>query len=275
MRDIDCPCVLTIAGTDPSGGAGAQADIKAISATGAYAASVITALVAQNTQGVQAICEVGPCFITEQLGSVFNDLTVRAVKIGMLHNEETVEVIALALEKFKPKQVVFDPVMVSKNGCELLRPTVVPFMKERLFPLVDLITPNLYEAEKIIEEKISSMSEMESAAKRMSDHFNLNVLLKGGHLIKEESSDVLSTKEQSHHALLWFHEKRIETKNTHGTGCTLSSAIASFLAQGHPLKDAVYLAKKYLTRAIETSDHLKIGKGAGPVNHFYFLKEAK
>lgn len=269
MKKINYPCVLTIAGTDPSGGAGIQADIKTISATGCYAASVITALVAQNTQGVQAIQEIPANFVMQQIDSVFSDLDISAVKIGMLHNKKNIEAVASALEKLKPKNIILDPVMVAKNGCELLPSNIINFIKERLLPLVNLITPNIFEAEKIVGEKIKTLHEMESAAERIGNTFNINVLLKGGHLNTTKSSDVLYSKEDFNH--YWFHEERINTKNTHGTGCTLSSAIASYLAQGCTLHNAIYLSKKYLTKAIESGSTFQIGRGCGPVNHFYFL----
>lgn len=269
MKQINYPCVLTIAGTDPSGGAGIQADIKTISATGCYAASVITALVAQNTQGVQAIQAVPADFVMQQIDSVFSDLDISAVKIGMLHNKNIIETVSSALEKFKPKNIVLDPVMVAKNGCELLPANTIHFIQERLFPLVNLITPNLLEAEKILGEKIETFSDMERAAEKIGNSFNINVLLKGGHMNSTQSSDVLYSKNDFSH--YWFHEERINTKNTHGTGCTLSSAIASYLAKGCTLQNAIHIAKKYLTKAIESGRNFQIGRGCGPVNHFYFL----
>ncbi|HVE44056.1 MAG TPA: bifunctional hydroxymethylpyrimidine kinase/phosphomethylpyrimidine kinase [Gammaproteobacteria bacterium] len=269
MKQINYPCVLTIAGTDPSGGAGIQADIKTISATGCYAASVITALVAQNTQGVQAIQEVPAAFVMQQINSVFSDLDISAVKIGMLHNKKIIETVSSALEKLKPKNIVLDPVMVAKNGCKLLPSNIIHFIRERLFPLVNLITPNLFEAEKILGEKIETLPEMESAAEKIGNTFNVNVLLKGGHLNTTQSSDVLYSKKDLTH--YWFHEERINTKNTHGTGCTLSSAIASYLAQGCTLQHAIHISKKYLTKAIESGRNFQIGRGCGPVNHFYLL----
>lgn len=271
MKHADYPCVLTIAGTDPSGGAGIQADIKTLSATGCYAASVITALVAQNTQGVKAIHEVPPEFIVKQLESVFSDLHIRAVKIGMLHNERVIHTIISALQEYKPENIVLDPVMVAKNGCELLLPHAVKLLREKLFPLVTLITPNLPEAEMILGEKIDDEAAMQLAAKKMCDDFNVNVLLKGGHLSTEKSSDILYVKETND--FRWFHADRIQSKNTHGTGCTLSSAIASFLAQDYALDAAIIAAKKYITHAIEHGRDLKIGKGCGPLSHFYFMKD--
>lgn len=273
MKKINYACVLTIAGTDPSGGAGIQADIKTISATGGYAASVITSLVAQNTQGVQAIQEIPVSFVRQQIDSVFSDLNISAVKIGMLHNKNIIETVSTALEQFKPKNIIIDPVMVAKSGCELLPSNIIHFIKERLFPLASLITPNLFEAEKILGEKIHNFAKMESAAEKIGKAFNISVLLKGGHLNTTQSSDVLYSKEDSTH--YWFREKRIHTKNTHGTGCTLSSAIASFLAQGYTLQSAVYSSKKYLTGAIDSGKKLQIGRGHGPVNHFYLLEGFK
>jgi hydroxymethylpyrimidine/phosphomethylpyrimidine kinase len=269
MKPNKIPCVVTIAGTDPSGGAGIQADIKAISATGCYAASIITALVAQNTQGVQAIQEVPLAFIDQQIESVFSDLTVHAVKIGMLHNKKVIELITSKLEKYKPDYVVLDPVMVAKDGSSLMEPDTIAFLKENLFSLATLITPNLPEAEKILSVKIHTVSDMECAAKKIGE--NVNVLLKGGHLETERSSDVLYVNSEMH----WFHAERIKTKNTHGTGCSLSSAIASYLAQGYFLPEAVSAAKQYLTKAIQSGSQFQIGRGHGPVDHFYFLRNKK
>jgi len=273
MKKINPPCVLTIAGTDPSGGAGIQADIKTISANGCYAASVITALVAQNTLGVQAIQEVSADFLMQQLNSVFSDLEISAIKIGMLHNKAIIKTISSTLEQIRPKNIVLDPVMVAKNGCVLLPEEIIDYLKEKLFPLVDLITPNLFEAEKLLGKKIETLNKMESAAEELGKTFNINVLVKGGHLDTQESSDVLYlTKESSHH---WFHTARIHTKNTHGTGCTLSSAIASYLAHGHTLQKAIHASKQYLTNAIKSGSMLQIGHGCGPVNHFYLLENFK
>lgn len=272
MQKINYPCVLTIAGTDPSGGAGIQADIKSIAANRCYAASVITALVAQNTQGVQAIQEVPANFVMQQLESVFTDLTVSAVKIGMLHNAEVISAVSSALQKFKPKNIVLDPVMLAKNGSELISLDIIDFLKEKLFPIVNLITPNLFEAEQLLKQRIVTTQDMEFAAKKMGDRYNLNVLLKGGHLNTDNASDVLYTK-YPQHTTTWFDTRRIVSKNTHGTGCTLSAAIASYLAKNYPLIDAIRLAKRYLTKAIQHGSTLKIGLGCGPVHHFYFLDE--
>jgi hydroxymethylpyrimidine/phosphomethylpyrimidine kinase len=269
MQKTNYPCVVTIAGTDPSGGAGIQADMKAISATGCYAASIVTVLVAQNTQAVQAIQEIPAEFVTQQIDSVFSDLDVAAVKIGMLYNEKIIAAVAASLEKYKPRNIVLDPVMVAKNGCELLLPETVTFLKERILPLVNLLTPNLLEAGQIIDRKITTMSEMEAAAAEIGDQYNINVLVKGGHLDTKHSSDVLY--KYSEKAFYWFHAQRITTQNTHGTGCSLSSAIASYLAQHYSLQDAIDQAKIYLTKAIKSGSLLHIGQGCGPVDHFYFI----
>jgi hydroxymethylpyrimidine/phosphomethylpyrimidine kinase len=272
MRDMKKikHCVLTIAGSDSSGGAGIQADIKTISATGCYAASVITALTAQNTLGVQAIQEVTTQFVQQQLESVLCDLNVKAVKIGMLHNANIILAVSSALKKFRPRHVVFDPVMVSKNGCQLLDPVMIPLLITDIFPQVTLITPNLMEAELLMNIKINSSAEQEHVAVKMGNQFKVNVLIKGGHLSGPQASDVLYLyADQKCH---WFHSARIHSLNTHGTGCSLSSAISSYLAKGYCIKDAIGRAKKYLTNAIESGKEMKIGKGFGPVDHFYFLE---
>lgn len=262
-------CVISIAGTDPSGGAGIHADIKAISATGSYAGTIITALVAQNTQGVQAIQEIPSEFVTQQFASVFSDLNVRAVKIGMLHNEAIIEAVAAGIEQYKPKHVVFDPVMVAKNGCALIAPDTIDFLKSRLLPLCTVITPNLPEAQVLLGHDIASTNSMELAAISIGESFKVNVLIKGGHLMSNQASDVLYLYESNEH--FWMHAERINTQNTHGTGCTLSAAIASFLAQNHSLHEAIVQAKDYLTQAIRSGSHFQIGHGHGPVDHFYFL----
>lgn len=270
MNKIGFPCVVSIAGTDPSGGAGIQADIKAISATGAYAASIITALVAQNTQGVQAILDVPADFVQKQMEVVFSDLDVHAVKIGMLHDARIIEVVASQLEKLKPQNVVFDPVMIAKDGSELLDLNTVEFLKNRLIPCVSLITPNLFEAERLLGSSITTTHEMTEAAKQLGKQFNINVLVKGGHLNGQESSDILYSHQQA--TCHWFHSKRIVTNNTHGTGCSLSSAIASWLAQGFPLFEAIGKAKQYISHAIESGAMHSVGHGCGPIDHFYFLE---
>jgi hydroxymethylpyrimidine/phosphomethylpyrimidine kinase len=273
MKPFNPPCVLSIAGTDPSGGAGIQADIKAISATGAYAASVITALVAQNTQGVQSIFDVPPEFVVKQLESVISDLNIVAVKIGMIHNQRLISVVADFLAKTSIKHIVFDPVMVAKNGCNLLEPDTIDFLMKTLLPRVTLITPNLPEAEKLLNNTIDTPFTMAHAAKKLADEYRFNVLIKGGHLDTPQSSDVLyDFHTQTHH---WFHAERVVSKHTHGTGCTFSSAIASYLAQGFSLQQAISTGKQYLTKAIEAGRTLQVGQGRGPVDHFYFLENRK
>lgn len=270
MNKNKLPCVLSIAGTDPSGGAGIQADIKVISATGAYAASVITALVAQNTLGVQAIQEVSADFVRQQLDSVLSDLEVHAIKIGMLHDARIIEVVSCALEQYKPRHVVLDPVMVAKGGAVLLDLDTIELLKKRLIGAVGLITPNIFEAEHLLGSAITSLADMEVAAKKLAQQFNINALIKGGHLNGQHSSDVLYSAQDNEYR--WFHAERIVTKNTHGTGCSLSSAIASYLAQGFLLYEAVEKAKQYLTQAIRSGANHQIGQGHGPVDHFYFLE---
>ncbi len=263
------PIVVSFAGTDPSGGAGIQADIKAISATGSYAASVITALVAQNTQQVYAIQDVPATFIQAQIDAVFSDLAVSAIKIGMLNKREVIDVIATSLDRLLIKHVVFDPVMVAKNGSPLIEPELIDYLKVRMFPNCTLITPNIPEAEALLKCVIQTEEDMMQAASTLGEQYQLNVLVKGGHFHKEEASDVLYTPSNKQYE--WFHAPRIQTRNTHGTGCTFSSAIASYLAQGLPLMIAISKAKQYLTAAIQSGSQQSIGKGFGPVDHFHFL----
>ena len=269
MSTKNRPIVLTIAGTDPTGGAGIQADIKAISANGCYAASVITALVAQNTCGVQAIHTIPTTFITQQLESVFSDLDVAAIKIGMLHDIETIQVITQELKKHSAPYVVLDPVMCAKNGSSLLKQDAIFALKQYLFKQVTLITPNISEAEVLIDSQINNRTDMINAAVLIGDQYGCRVLIKGGHLKNENAIDVLFDPEYG--TTYWFEEKRIYTKNTHGTGCSLSSAIAAKLANGLPMKEAIYQAKKYLTNSIMAGKNHTLGQGAGPVDHFYFI----
>lgn len=269
MKQPKLACVLSIAGTDPSGGAGIQADIKAISATGGYAATVITALVAQNTQGVQTIKPISADFVAKQLESVFDDLDIKAIKIGMLHDQPVIDVVYHALTRLNPKYVVLDPVMVAKDGSTLLRMETISLLKEMLFPLTHLITPNLAEAEYLLQKSLPSKSAMLDAAIELGQSYGINVLIKGGHLQSDSASDVLY--DISNGNCHWFVEDRINTRHTHGTGCSLSSAITSYLAQGMSLVDAVEGAKQYVTKAIRSGRRFQIGKGNGPIDHFYFL----
>ncbi len=262
--------VLTIAGSDCSGGAGIQADLKSFSANGVYGMSVITAITAQNTQGVFAVEDLKESIIKEQIDSIFSDINVDAVKIGMVSKTSTINVISEKLKQYKPKNVVLDPVMISKSGYDLLKPEAKKSLIENLIPLADLITPNIPEAEEILKEigssikKINTLDDMENAAREIKALGCKSVLIKGGHFTGD-AIDVLYTEKEVFH----FNFERINTKNTHGTGCTLSSAIASNLAKGLSIKDSVEKAKKYITTAILYS--LDIGHGVGPTHHFYEL----
>ena len=261
--------VVSIAGTDPSGGAGIQADIKTISATGSYAASIITILVAQNTQSVTAIQEIPLDFIQQQIDAVFTDLSITAVKLGMLYHENIIQLVSRNLKKYQPPYVVLDPVMISQTGHVLLKPQAIHALVTDLFPLATLITPNIPEAESLLKLKITDESSMQDAAILLATRYKVSVLLKGGHLNTKHSSDIFydNSQKQIHR----FETLRINTKNTHGTGCTLSAAIASYLAQGENLYTAIARSKHYLTQCILAAKNFNLGHGQGPVNHFYFL----
>lgn len=269
MSMVNPPIVLSIAGTDPSGGAGIQADIKAISATASFATSVVTALVAQNTQGVSHILEIPPHFIVQQANAVFVDMTVSAVKIGMLHREEVIFAVSDILERWKPPHVVFDPVMVAKDGSKLLTESAISSLKSAILPKIDLLTPNRHEAEELIGAPIDSDAMRVEALKTLSAMTKGSVLLKGGHFDDEMAEDYFF--DSVSHDIHCIPAPRIETNNTHGTGCTLSSAIASYLAQGFSMFDAICRAKKYVTEALIAAKGQTLGKGKGPLHHFYFL----
>ena len=254
--------VLSIAGSDCSGGAGIQADIKTITANGLYAMSVITALTAQNTQAVQAVEVTSPEMVGKQMDSVFTDIFPDAVKIGMVPNSEIAEVIAAKLVEYKVNNIVLDPVMVATSGDRLIEEDAIATISGKLFPLATLITPNIPEAEVLSGQKIQIQEDMMRCAKKLSEDFNVAVLLKGGHLV-EEANDYFYFSGQDK----FFRAERIETKNTHGTGCTLSSAIACGLAKGKNLEESIADAKIYLTAAIKSG--LELGKGCGPVNHVW------
>jgi hydroxymethylpyrimidine/phosphomethylpyrimidine kinase len=259
---------LTIAGSDSGGGAGIQADLKTFAALGVYGASAITALTAQNTTGVTGVHEAPPEFVTAQLDAVFSDLDVAAVKIGMLGSAGVIEAVAAGLEKWRPRWVVLDPVMVAKGGDKLLRDDAVAALKERLIPLSHLITPNLPEAGVLLDElPVADTEAMAAQAERLLRLGPGAVLLKGGHLDGATSPDLLHDGRDA----TWLEAARHATRNTHGTGCTLSSAIAGYLALGRPMADAVAAAKRYLTAAIAGADDLAIGHGHGPVHHFHRL----
>ena len=260
------PIALTIAGSDSSGGAGIQADLKTFSALGAYGCSVVTALTAQNTRGVQGISDVEPDFITQQLSSVFSDLAVQAVKIGMLSRKEVIQVVVEAVEKYQVTRLVVDPVMVATSGDLLLQRDAIDILIQELIPRASLITPNLPEAAVLLDAEIpTNRKEMEQMVGPLLALGPRAVLLKGGHLQNDESVDLFHDGHQIH----WLTALRIKTLNTHGTGCTLSAAIAALLARGYGLKDAVYAAKDYISNAIATSDQLHVGHGNGPVHHFH------
>ncbi|MGL4474179.1 MAG: bifunctional hydroxymethylpyrimidine kinase/phosphomethylpyrimidine kinase [Shewanella sp.] len=264
------PIVLTIAGSDSGGGAGIQADIKAISATGSYACSVITALTAQNTQGVSGIYPISSDFVEQQLDAVFTDLNVVAVKVGMLSDANIIRSVAKKLIQYAPRFLVVDPVMVATSGDLLLQSSAIDCLKAELLPLADVITPNLPEAAALINKDVpaseTAMTAMISELRALGAKL---VLLKGGHLEQDQNStDLLILADE----IIRLSAARINTRNTHGTGCTLSAAIASYLAQGHDLPAAVALGKDYITAALIHADELNIGQGHGPVNHFFGLK---
>lgn len=256
--------VLTIAGSDTCGGAGIQADIKTFSAHGTYGMSVITAVTVQNTQGVFGCQDISPEIIRGQIDAIYSDIQVSAVKVGMVSQIETIHAIADKLEEYHATNIVVDPVMISKSGFDLMQPDAKDTLIRRLIPLAFVVTPNLPEAEVITGLKINDLSAMEQAARKIFEMGAKNVLIKGGHL-ENDATDLLFDGEK----IILLHSNRIETKNTHGTGCTLSSAIAANLGKGKSVEEAVRIAKDYITVAIEHS--LEIGKGVGPTNHFYEL----
>ena len=257
--------VLTIAGSDSSGGAGIQADLKTMTANGVYGMSAITALTAQNTMGVYDVMEVTPEFLTKQLDAVFTDIYPNAVKTGMLSNSQLICVIADKLAEYEAKNIVVDPVMISTSGSKLLRDDAIADLKERLLPLARVVTPNIPEAEVLSGLTIKTADDMIKAAKLISDKYKCDVLCKGGHSIND-ANDLLYENGE----FIWLEGRRINNPNTHGTGCTLSSAIASNLAKGCSLCEAVKNAKEYISGALE--DMLDLGQGSGPLNHAYFIK---
>ena len=257
---------VTIAGSDSSGGAGIQADLKTFSALGVYGASVIAALTAQNTKGVRAVLDVPPAFVTAQMDAVFSDLTVGAVKIGMLGNAAVVAAVAAGLARHSHIPVVLDPVMVATSGERLLTPDAVEALREKLVPLALVVTPNLPEAAALLDApQATTEDEMVRQAERLLAWGAKAVLMKGGHGKGAQSADLLVTAT----ATVRFAAARIATGNTHGTGCTLAAAIAAGLAKGEDLSAAVRAAKDYVTAAIAAADHLGVGHGRGPVHHFH------
>ena len=256
---------LTIAGSDSSGGAGIQADIKTMSANGVYAMSAITALTAQNTTGVYGILEATPDFLANQLDCVFTDIYPDAVKTGMVSSTALIQVIADKLTQYQAKNIVVDPVMLATSGSRLISEEAVDALKERLLPLATVLTPNIPEAEVLSGLTIRSAADMEAAARAISEAYGCAVLCKGGHQIND--ADDLLWRDG---AGKWFRGKRINNPNTHGTGCTLSSAIASNLAKGYGLDEAVERAKAYISGALAAM--LDLGQGSGPMDHLFDLK---
>ena len=268
------PKVLSIAGSDSSGGAGIQADLKTFSALGVYGATAITAITAQNTQGVNSQFALEPQMVYDQIAAVMDDIEPSVVKIGMLSNTAIVEAVAKALHDYRPSFIILDPVIVSSTGHRLLSIEAQETIKEKLIPIADLLTPNIPEMKALTDSSLSSLEEKKEAAQHL---FNLGakaILLKGGHEEGDVKTDVLFYKGQQstdngQQTLSMFTSETVVTKNTHGTGCTLSSAIAAFIARGLSLEDAISEAKNYVTEAIRAGADINIGKGIGPVNHFF------
>ncbi len=256
---------LTIAGSDCSGGAGIQADLKTMTMNGVYAMSAVTALTAQNTTGVRAIQEATPEFLKQQIDAVFEDIFPDAVKIGMVASSELIRVIADRLKYYKARNIVVDPVMVATSGSSLIKTDAVRTMTEELLPMAVLVTPNISEAQVLSGMTVKDSQDMQAAAKEIGDRYGCSVLLKGGHRI-HDASDLLYARGE----YAWFEGKRIDNPNTHGTGCTLSSAIAANLAKGFDLADSVKRAKEYISGALAAM--LDLGQGSGPMNHAFDLR---
>ncbi|MGL4951234.1 MAG: bifunctional hydroxymethylpyrimidine kinase/phosphomethylpyrimidine kinase [Mycoplasma sp.] len=254
--------VLTVAGSDCSGGAGIQADLKTIACNKCYGMSVITALTAQNTTGVKSVYDIDIQFIADQFDSVFTDIVPDAVKIGMVSNDKTIHIIVKKLKEYNAKNIVVDPVMISTSGYKLIDDNSIEILKKELIPIASLITPNIKEAELLSNMSISNHSDMEKVAIKLFSQFKVPCLVKGGHNI-EDANDVLC--DQS--GITWFNGKRIDNKNTHGTGCTLSSAIACNLGNGNNLKKSIELAKGYLSKILNSK--LDLGNGPGPLDHTF------
>lgn len=274
MDRTNIPAVLSIAGSDSSGGAGIQADIKTITAHRLFAETAITAITAQNTKGVTAVQDISPDIVAAQIDAVFDDIRPAAVKIGMVSSAAIIEAIADRLETWNAQNIVVDPVMVATSGARLIAEDAAEALTRRLFPLATVITPNIPEAMALLDYEVDSERTQQNAAVLLANRFGCAALVKGGHFVNE-ANDVLAEPAQVDDAgervgeplTTWFRHKRIETSNTHGTGCTLSSAIACALAQGMELADAVNAGKAYLTGALAAG--LDLGAGSGPVNHMW------
>lgn len=264
MRE-EMKTALTIAGSDSSGGAGIQADIKTMTVNGVYAMSAVTALTAQNTTGVTGIMEVTPEFLEEQLDCVFTDIRPDAVKIGMVSSSGLITVIAEKLKNYHAKNIVVDPVMVATSGAKLISDDAVEMLKEKLLPIADVLTPNIPEAEVLSGMKVETEEDMVRAAEKISTSYCCAVLVKGGHQLND-ANDLLYREGEGR----WFYGKRIDNPNTHGTGCTLSSAIASNLAKGFSLDESVERAKRYISGALGAM--LDLGKGSGPMDHTFDIR---
>ncbi len=263
--------VLTIAGSDSGGGAGIQADLKTFSALGCYGMSVITALTAQNTLGVTGIHPIPPSFAAEQMSAVFSDIGADAVKIGMLYSAELIEVVADQLSALGARNIVLDPVMVAQSGDKLLQDEAIEAIKKHLLPLADVVTPNIPEASVLLDQRLNHLEDMQAGAKALAAFGSQSILIKGGHLSEGDSTDLLYLSGEDRFVIL--EGERIETRNNHGTGCTLSSAIASYMARGCGIEEAVSKAKEYISKAIEAGAGYVIGKGHGPVHHFHAFWE--
>ena len=259
--------VLTIAGSDSGGGAGIQADLKTFAALGCYGMSAITALTAQNTVGVSGIHPVPPDFAAAQIAAVLGDIGADAVKIGMLYSVELIRAVAEQLQKFNARNIVLDPVMVAQSGDRLLRDDAVGAIAEYLMPLAEVVTPNIPEAEVLVGRALRTRDELRAAACELARHGSRSVLIKGGHLEHEDSCDLLYLSGENRFVELTA--ERVRTRNNHGTGCTLSSAIAAHLARGSGIEEAVRRAKEYINRAIRAGAGYTIGRGHGPVHHFF------
>jgi len=260
------PIALTIAGSDSSGGAGIQADIKTFSSLGIYSASVITNITVQNTCKVHSVHPLPSDVVAAQLRAVFDDLNISCVKIGMLNSISTINLVSNLLQEYRPEYIVLDPVMVSSSGKPLIEANAIEALKTELFPITTIITPNIPEAAVLLNApQAESKSAMYKTITKLNKFGSQSVLLKGGHLVGDMCIDLLSENDKVHE----FSQTKIATNNTHGTGCTLSSAISAYLALGLSIKDAVLKANVYLNNAIKQADSLKVGQGSGPVHHFY------
>jgi len=267
---------LTIAGSDSGGGAGIQADLKTFSALGVYGMTVITALTAQNTVEVRSISEVSPSFIGDQLDAVLSDIGADAIKIGMLFDTKIIGVVADRLQRYGIGKVTLDPVMIAKSGDRLLKAHAIDALKTLLLPRTEILTPNLPEAELLLHRQLSSASSIEDGAKELASLGPAAVLIKGGHESNREySRDCLVIRDNHGYKLRWLESRRVLTKNTHGTGCTLSAAICAFRAKGYEIIEAVERAKNFLTHALIAGAEFSLGHGHGPVNHFAVAGEGK